>query len=236
LTIAFVDKSPPSTSINYTAYTHAGKDWLSAASPISLLAIDEESNVTATTYKIDDDSWQTYDHPFNLSGLDDGPHTIQYFSTDYFGNEEDVKSQTVYLDTTAPNIHTPTRYPTGDIQFGQEVKIFANITDLGSGVKEAILHYSLNNGTTWTNVTMNYNSTSGLYEGTIPAQYSNMTVKYAISASDNVDNDAVQDNSGMYYIYPVIPEFPSMMLITIFMLLSLSATILIKKRSKKVVR
>ncbi len=236
LTIAFVDKNPPSTSINYTAYTHAGKDWLSAASPISLLAIDEESNVTATTYKIDDGSWQTYDHPFNLSSLDDGPHTIQYFSTDYFGNEEDVKSQTVYLDTTAPNIHTPTRYPTGDIQVGQAVKISANITDLGSGVKEAILHYSLNNGTTWTNVTMNYNSTSGLYEGTIPAQYSNMTVKYAISASDNVDNNAVQDNSGMYYIYPVIPEFPSMMLITIFMLLSLSATILIKKRSKKVVR
>jgi hypothetical protein len=236
LTIAFVDKSPPSTSINYTAYTHAGKDWLSAASPISLLAIDEESNVTATSYKIDDGSWQTYDHPFNLSSLDDGPHTIQYFSTDYFGNEEDVKSQTVYLDTTAPNIHTPTRYPTGDIQFGQAVKISANITDLGSRVKEAILHYSLNNGTTWTNVTMNYNSTSGLYEGTIPAQSSNMTVKYAISASDNVDNDAVQDNSGMYYIYPVIPEFPSMMLITIFMLLSLSATILIKKRSKKVVR
>ena len=236
LTIAFVDKSPPSTSINYTAYTHAGKDWLSAASPISLLAIDEESNVTATSYKIDDGSWQTYDHPFNLSSLDDGPHTIQYFSTDYFGNEEDVKSQTVYLDTTAPNIHTPTRYPTGDIQVGQAVKISANITDLGSGVKEAILRYSLNNGTTWTNVTMNYNSTSGLYEGTIPAQYSNMTVKYAISARDNVDNDAVQDNSGMYYIYPVIPEFPSMMLITIFILLSLSATILIKKRSKKVVR
>jgi hypothetical protein len=207
LTIAFVDKSPPSTTINYTAYTHAGKDWLSAASPISLLAIDEESNVTATTYKIDDGSWQTYVHPFNLSSLDDGAHTIQYFSTDYFGNEEDVKSQTVYLDTTVPNIHTPTRYPTGDIQFGQAVKIFANITDLGSGVKEAILHYSLNN----------------------------MTVKYAISASDNVDNDAVQDNSGMYYIYPVIPEFASMMLITIFMLLSLSATILIKKRSKKVV-
>jgi len=236
LTIAFVDKSPPSTSINYTAYTHVGKDWLSAASPISLLAIDEESNVTATSYKIDDGSWQTYDHPSNLSSLDDGAHTIQYYSTDYFGNEEDVKSQTVYLDTTAPNIHTPTRYPTGDIQFGQAVKISANITDLGSGVKEAILHYSLNNGTTWTNVTMNYNSTSGLYERTIPAQSSNMTVKYAISASDNVDNDAVQDNSGIYYIYPVIPEFPSMMLITIFMLLSLSATILIKKRSKKVVR
>jgi hypothetical protein len=236
LTIAFVDKTPPSTSINYTAYTSAGKDWLSAESSISLLAIDEESNVTATYCKIDDGSWQTYDHPFNLSSLDNGVHAIQYYSIDYFGNEEDVKSQTVYLDTNAPDIQTPTRYPTGDIQLGQAVKISVNLTDSGSGVKEAILRYSLNNGTSWTNVTMNYNSTSGLYERTIPAQSTNLTVKYAISASDNVDNNAVQDNSGMYYSYPVIPvipEFPSMILLATFMLLTQTATILIKKRGKK---
>jgi hypothetical protein len=30
LTILFVDKTPPATSINYTAYNSAGKDWLSA--------------------------------------------------------------------------------------------------------------------------------------------------------------------------------------------------------------
>jgi type 1 glutamine amidotransferase len=236
LTILFVDKSPPTTSINYTAYTSSGKDWLSASSDISLLAIDGESNVTATYYKIDDGSWQTYDQPFNLLGLDDGAHTIQYYSVDYFGNEEEVKNQTVYLDATAPTIYMPIRYPMGDIQYGQAVKILVNINDLGSGVKEAILHYSLNNGTTWTNVTMNYNSTIGLYEGTIPAQSNNMTVKYTISASDNLDNNAVQDNSGMYYSLEVIPEFPSTILLATFMLLTLTATILIKKRGKKVVR
>jgi type 1 glutamine amidotransferase len=235
LTIAFVDKIPPSTSIGYTAYSSAGKDWLSADSSISLLAIDEESNVTATYYQIDADSWQPYDQPFNLSGLDDGSHTIQFYSIDYFGNEEDVKTQAVYLDTTEPNIDTPTRYPPGDIEFGQAVTISVNVTDSGSGVKEVLLQYSLNNGTSWTNVTMIYNSTSGLYEGTIPAQSTNLTVKYAISANDNVDNNAVQDNLGLYYSYPVIPEFPSITLIAIFMLLSLSATILIKKRRKIVV-
>jgi hypothetical protein len=236
LTIAFVDKNPPSTSINYTAYTHGGKDWLSAESLISLLAIDDESNVTATYCKIDDDSWQIYDQPFNLSSLDDGAHTIQYYSVDYFGNEEDAKNQTVYLDTIAPTIYTPIRDPTGTIQYGQAVKILVNIDDSGCGVKEAILHYSLNNGTSWTNVTMNYNSTSGLYEGTIPAQSSNMTVKYGISASDNVDNDAVQDNSGTYYVFDVIPEFPTTILLVTFTLLTLMATILIKKRGKKVTR
>jgi hypothetical protein len=235
-TIAFVDKNPPTTSINYTAYTHAGKDWLSAASDISLLAVDEESNVTATYCKIDGGSWQIYNQPFNLSSLDEGAHTIQYYSVDYFENEENVKNQTVYLDTTAPNIHTPTRYPTGTIMYGQAVKISVNITDSGCGVKQAILHYSLNNGTTWTNATMNYNSTSGLYERAIPAQSSNMTVKYSISASDNVDNNAVQDNSGTYYSFDVIPEFSSTILLATFMLLTLMAIILIKKRDKKVVR
>lgn len=232
LTIVFVDKTPPSTSIDYTAYTSEGKDWLSAESPISLLAVDDESNVTATYYKIDDGSWQTYDQPFNLSSLDDGSHTIYYYSVDYFENEEDIKNQTVYLDSTAPDIDTPTRYPTGDIELGQTVIISVDITDSGSGVKNAVLKYSLDNGTTWTNVNMNYNSTSGLYEGTIPAQSTIMSIKYAISANDNVDNNAVQDNLGIYYSYQVIPEFPSITLIAIFMLLSLSATILIKKRSK----
>jgi hypothetical protein len=227
---------PPSTSINYTAYSSEGKDWLSADSSISLLAVDEESNVTATYYKIDADLWQIYDQPFNLSGLDDGAHSIQFYSIDYFGNEENVKTQTVYLDTTEPNIDTPTRYPTGDIEFGQAVTISVNVTDSGSGVKEVLLQYSLNNGTSWTNVTMTYNDTSGLYEGTIPAQSINLTVKYAISASDNMDNNAVQDNLGLYYSYPVIPEFPPITLIAMFMLLSLLATILIKKRNKKIIQ
>jgi type 1 glutamine amidotransferase len=236
MTILFVDKAPPSTSINYTAYSSEGKDWLSAESSISLLATDEESNVTMTQYQIDDGSWQIYDQPFNLSDLDDGAHTIHFYSIDYFENTEEIQNQTVYLDSTAPNIDVPIRDPTGDIDFGQAVTISANVTDSGSGVKEVILQYSLDNGTNWTNVTMNYNATSGLYEGTIPAQSTNLTVKYAISASDNLDYVAVEDNLGLYYSYPVIPEFTPITLIAIFMLLSLFATILIKKRGKIVLR
>lgn len=230
MTIVFVDKTPPSTSINYTAYTSEAKDWLSAESLISLLAVDDESNVSATYYNIDYGPWQTYDQPFNLSGLDDGPHTIQFYSVDYFGNEESVKNQAVYLDSTAPNISTPIHYPIGDIEIGQEVMIFVNIADSGSGVEETLLEYSLDNGTNWIIAEMDYNSSSGFYEGTIPAQSTNMSIIYKISANDNVDNNAVQDNHGLYYSYQVIPEFQSIMLIVIFMLTSLLTTILIKKR------
>ncbi len=88
LTIAFVDKIPPSTSIDYTAYSSEGKDWLSNESLITLTAYDEESGVFATYCKIDGDPWQIYTQPFDLSGLADGEHAIQYYSTDNFGNEE----------------------------------------------------------------------------------------------------------------------------------------------------
>jgi len=233
MTIVLVDKAAPSTFITYIAYSSEGKDWISADSQISLSATDGETNVTATYYRIDAGSWQIYDYPFNLSSLDDGAHAIQFYSIDYFENEEDIKTQTVYLDTTEPDIDTPTRYPFGDIELGQAVKISVNVTDSGSGVKEVILQYSLNNGTSWTNVTMTYNSTSGLYEATIPAQSTNLTVKYAISASDNVDNSAVQNNSGLYYSYLVIPEFSPVILIATLVLLSLAATVLVKKSNKK---
>jgi hypothetical protein len=236
LTIAFVDKTSPSTSISYTAYSSAGKDWLSTASPISLSAHDEESGISATYCKIDDDPWQVYTQPFNLSGLADGKHTIQYYSIDNFGNEEEIKDKIVYLDGTPPNIDTPTRYPAGDVEEGQLVKIFVNVTDSGSGANNdlVILSYSFDNGTTWANTKMNYNSTLHSYDATIPKQFKSTWVKYAISANDNVDNNAVKDNLGLYYAYQVIPEFPSITIIAIFMTLSLVATVLIKK-SKKIV-
>jgi hypothetical protein len=232
MTIVLVDKAAPSTFINYAAYSSEGKDWISADSQISLSAIDEETGVKATYYQIDAKQWQIYSQPFNLSSLGDGAHTIQFYSIDYFENEEDVKTQTVYLDSTGPSIDAPMRYPSGDVEVGQAVKISVNVTDLGSGIKEVILQYSLNDGVSWTNISMTYNNISNLYEGTIPAQSTNLMVKYAIYASDNVGNSAVNNSSGQYYSYSVIPEFPQVMLMAILLFSSFSATVLIKKRKK----
>ena len=72
------------------------------------------------------------------------------------------------------------------------------------------------------------------YEGQIPGQPAETEVQYKITAYDNVGHLAVEDNAGEYYIYTVIPEFPSIALIAIFMVLSLLATIHIKK-SKRIV-
>lgn len=232
LTMAFVDKIPPSTNISYTAYSWAGKDWLSNSSLISLSAYDAESAVSTTYYRIDGNPWQIYGQPFDLSSLAEGNHTIHYYSVDTFGNEEEVKSKTVYLDSVSPSIDTPTRYPAGDVEEGQPVNILVNVTDSGSGVDkdQIILSYTFDNGTSWADTKMNYNSTSSLFETAIPKQFNCTWVGFKISASDNVDNTALDDKNGSYYTYHVIPEFSTMALIAVFMTISLAATALIKKK------
>jgi len=206
LTIAFVDKAPPSTSISYTAYSAEAKDWLSNASLISLSAFDDESGVATTYYRIDGGSWQTYGQSFTLSGLADGSHKIKYYSVDNFGNEEAVREQMIYLDSTPPEIYTPTRDPSGDVEEGQSVDISVSIEDVDSGIDDSqvILSYTLNDGASWTSTEMTYNSATDLYEATIPEQFNCTWTKYEISATDNVGNTAVQDNDGLYYAYHTI--------------------------------
>ncbi|MHA1376535.1 MAG: OmpL47-type beta-barrel domain-containing protein, partial [Promethearchaeota archaeon] len=56
------------------------------------------SGVTLISYNIDGGVWNVYSTPFNLSGLDEGLHTIYYNATDYAGNIEITKQIVVYLD------------------------------------------------------------------------------------------------------------------------------------------
>jgi|GEM_PF-1952593 len=127
-------------------------------------------------------------------------------------------------DTTPPEIEEPIREPSGDVLSGQPVKISANITDDDSGVKNATLSYNIND-VSWTNATMIYNSTTGLYEATIPGQPAGTSVKYMIIAYDNAGNSAARDNAGDYYIYGIIPEFPFHPMLLLFAALTLLVAI-----------
>ena len=151
---------------------------------------------------------------------------------------DDIWLTIAFVDKIPPNIDTPTRDPSGDVSEGQPVKILVNVTDSESGVNndQVILSFTFDNGSSWYDTKMNYNSTSGLYEATIPRQFNCTWVEYKISASDNAGNTAVQDNNGFYYSYHVIPEFPSIAPIAVFMILSLLVTVFIKKSNRIVLR
>jgi len=125
-----------------------------------------------------------------------------------------------------PIIDVPSRTPPGDIEPDQAVKVSVNVTDAESGVKNVTLSFTITNGTLWTDLEMVHNATSGFYEATIPGQTADTWVKYLIIAYDNAENSAVENNAGEYYVYVVIPEFPSALILPLFMVVALVAVIL----------
>jgi len=137
-------------------------------------------------------------------------------------------------DVTPPSISNVSQEPEIPDD-GETVIITVIVTDAESGVYNVTLSYSTDGGQTWNNVTM-INTTGDTYEGQIPGLPAGIEVQYKIIAYDNVGHPAVEDNAGEYYVYTVIPEFPSIALIAIFMILSLLATILIKKSKRIVLR
>ncbi len=225
----FIDNIPPVTVDDYDGL------WHNADFTINLMAIDYGSGVSETYYRINSG-------PVKALSVDGQPlittegtnNTLEYWSVDNAGNEEPHKILTgIKLDKTNPLIEEVKRQPEGDVEPGQPVTISANVTDALSGVGNVILSYNINDSPTWTNITITLNATTGLYEATIPGQEANIIVKYKIIAYDNAGNYKIEDNNGQYYTYTVIPEFPSTLILALFILTTSIATILWKTKRKR---
>jgi len=228
----FVDNTPPSVEITYPAegaYISGATIWINGT-------ITEENKGTLEP-SINDTRfsltyWDSMTGAFafsNSTTIDDGLVSITVSFIDLAENSGlDTVSFTV--DNTPPVINTPTQNPTADnVQPNQQVKITVNVTDSTSGVKNVTLFYT--NDTVWHSVEMVYNSTSGLWEATIPGDAQGAQIKYTIEAYDNAENLAVNDNAGDYFTYTVIPEFQSIMLI-LFLMIMATITIMVSTRRK----
>jgi PKD repeat protein len=209
--------------------------WRNSDFTITLAATDHESGVAETYYRINNG-------PIKAVSVDGQPlittesanNTLEYWSIDNAGNKElPHKVLTgIKLDKTVPTIESPSRIPEGDVEPDQEVRILVNATDSLSGVGNVILSYNINNGPVWTNITMVLNTTTGLYEDTIQGQQANTTVKYKIIVYDNAGNLKVEDKNGEFYVYIVIPEFPSTMFLLLFLIVTLALAVFKKKATK----
>ena len=131
------------------------------------------------------------------------------------------------MDNTAPQIIALYHHPETPLE-GQEVKVFVNITDM-SGVKNATILFKVNDGEIWFNATMSYNSSTRLFEGTIPEMPAGTTISYIVVIYDNLENVAIGDNEGEYYIYTVIHEFPTLTVLLLSFLLFAIILILTQK-------
>lgn len=131
------------------------------------------------------------------------------------------------IDNTSPTISTPSQDPDpAMVEPNQNVTISVEVVDEGVGVREVILSYTVDEGQTWTNITMD-NLSGNTYWGKIPGFEADTYVQYKIIAYDNADNLTVEDKNGEYYVYTVIPEFENLAIL-IFIISTLIMVILTK--------
>ncbi len=129
-------------------------------------------------------------------------------STEYVGPDP-------IIDETPPHVDSPAHEPETAMPY-QNVTVSVNVTDELSGVREVILSYSASDGANWINTTMTKAVLA--YRGIIFGYPEGTNISYKILAYDNKGNVAINNNTGLYYVYTVIPEFSTlpMLLTTIF--------------------
>jgi len=93
----------------------------------------------------------------------------------------------VIVDTYPPQIVNVSRSPDSPVM-GEVIRVSAWITDVGSGVKEVVLYYSIDGGASWSKVTMSL--LEGRYDAYIPGQNAFTEVSYYVEASDKSGNTA----------------------------------------------
>ncbi len=145
---------------------------------------------------------------------------------------KDLIFQVGPADDVPPIIGTPINTPEIPDD-GEDVTVSVDVTDADTGVRPdgVILSYSTDDGETWKNVTMN-KTTGNTYEGTIPGLPAGTQVKYMITASDYAGNEAAKNNAGQYYVFTVIPEFPTWQIVVLTLLLIGTVIVIFKRRRK----
>ncbi len=105
--------------------------WYVSKITITLIATDDNSGVNITNYQVDEEVWQTYLQPFNIT-TDSSKHTIQYFSVDNAGNIEPQKSVTFAMDRTRPMLMLTYNVTGGSNLTGWVITFDATATDTTS--------------------------------------------------------------------------------------------------------
>jgi hypothetical protein len=164
-------------------------------------------------------------------------YLVKVIATDGVNTGEDSSNSTfTLLDVTPPAISDITQNPpSNSVSPDQSVTVYANVSDLNSGLKKVTLSYrdSINNDlkwSAWTNITMKP-TVLNTFNGNIPGFPYGTLVQYMIFAYDNSNNSAIADNAGGYYVYTVIPEF-NLIVLPLF-IITLFAVIGVRKKYHK---
>jgi hypothetical protein len=131
-----IDRTAPATSATVSGVLHQG--WYQAGVEVDLSASDNLSGVAATYYSLDGGDPALY--AAHVPVVEDGTHTLRYWSVDAAGNVEPKagNSITLKIDKTAPTLTgTATTAPNGAGWYRDDVTVIWTCTDATSGIDGA---------------------------------------------------------------------------------------------------
>jgi len=141
-----IDLTAPKTNLSINTDEH--NNILSPRSKIILEALDDNSKVKQTLFSINEGTEYNYNQPITISGLNEGEHSITYYSVDHAGNKEEPRVFSFYLDKTPPMIVDElvgnTFIANGREYSSGRSKVKLTAMDNKAGVKE--IRYSINDG------------------------------------------------------------------------------------------
>jgi parallel beta-helix repeat protein len=183
-------------------------------------------------YSLDGATNVTITENTTLTTLTDGTHYVVVYANDTAGNTG--SSDVIYftIDTTPPNITNVTQIPPKDNVLPEdEVEVNATVTDALNEVKKVTLVYAYANSSgTWIRVVDMTNPTGNIWNATVPAFPYCTNVTYTIIAEDSAGNTITTQEMGYEYQYHVIPEYLSLIALSLFAIATLLAAIVYKRK------
>ena len=186
-----VDYTPPYTQV-ILGGSHGEPGWCDGS--VVLNAVDNYSGVSQVFYRLDgQQTWSLYDGPVEL--LDDGvSHTLEFYSVDYAGVAEDVRSRVFTVDLVSPSVSLV--YPVGGEVLMDEVDVrwVADDDKVAPRIEVAV---SSDQGETWSLI-------SGLMENDGVFTWDTLSVpdggyRLKVTAFDGAGNEA-SVSSGDFFV------------------------------------
>ena len=130
----FDDIIPPVTTISFDPLEPNGENgWYVSNVNVTLNASDDNTGVNITKYRINGGIWYNYTEPFILDA-DGEDILIEFYSIDYAGNQEEVKSFEIDIDKTKPLVSLTYEVIGENQSGGWDLRFWATAVDDTSGM------------------------------------------------------------------------------------------------------
>ncbi|HZJ73412.1 MAG TPA: hypothetical protein VFC87_01290 [Perlabentimonas sp.] len=189
--IIVIDTAPPITKLNIEGPSE--KEIIASNTKFKLIATDQ-TGVQNTYYSIDNEKEKIYTRNISVEKLDEGEHTLTYYSVDEVGNTEEKQTFAFFVDRTPPMVFEEiigNTYMVAGKEYSSgrsQLRIVA--VDNKAGVKE--IYYSING--------------KPYQEYTKPILLAEMTGALTVKsyAIDKVNNKGTSDTHGQQFSMPEV--------------------------------